>query len=155
MRRQIDLGLVGEDDSPGAVPQSILKLSNRHAYVSYHLAQCRGDATHQWYDLCRFRYESVGQILVVLDQVTDVDVAIELLQQSVLLKLISVRGLDACASGLPPRMVCAPVDEFVIEPEREDELLQLLLDLEIGVFAAIETRIEHVRRVYRLAIHVG
>lgn len=46
-----------------------------------------------------------------------------------------------------------PVYESVIEPEVQDEVLELLLDLERGIVALVEVGVVDVSRIYRLAIH--
>jgi len=72
VRRQVgrlDGRIVGEDDAVGAFPQRALE---------------DGD------ELGGFGDEAVGQLLVVVDQVVDVDVAVELLEERILLELVSV-----------------------------------------------------------------
>ncbi len=45
--------------------------------------------TYQWDDLCRFLHQLVGKVFIVLDQVADVDVAVEFLQKRILAQLVS------------------------------------------------------------------
>lgn len=47
-------------------------------------------STHKRYDVCRLGHQSVGKLLVELDQVTDVDIAVVFLEESVLLQLVSI-----------------------------------------------------------------
>jgi hypothetical protein len=76
----------------------------------------------------------VRQLLVELDEIANVDIAVVLLQQGILAQLV-------------------PVDENVVEPEVENEGLELALQLQVRVLALFKCRRENMRRVDRLPVH--
>lgn len=93
------------------------------------------------------------QLLVVFDQVANVDVAVVFLEERILTQLVSawesassIGNLSKCCRGLR-----IPIDEDVVEPELEDEGLELLLNLEIGVLPFLLG--EDVKGMHRPAIH--
>lgn len=94
------------------------------------------------------------QLLVELNQITNIDIAIVLLEKRILAQLISSAAIShlLCESYSANRNL--PVDERIVQSEVKNEGLELRLDLEICVLVLRKRGIVNVGRVNRLAIHL-
>jgi hypothetical protein len=85
--------------------------------------------THKRDNFCWFCHQAMRQLLIVLDEVGDVNIAIELLQQRILSQLVSVTKLTS--AGRFERWYChkqnIPVYEDVVMSELQYEVDELLL----------------------------
>ena len=89
----------------------------------------------------------MGQLLIVVDQVVDVHVAVESLEEGVFPQLISGAVL-LTVKGIPYAPRDIPVYESVVEPEVEDEGLELLLDLDRRILVLVEVGVLDVSRIH-------
>lgn len=94
----------------------------------------------------------MSQLIAVLDQVADVDVAVELFQKRILSELVSGWWFSNALKGRA-RGGISPVNELVVYPEGQDEVDELLLDLRPAVLIGPIPVAEDGDGKCRLAVH--
>jgi hypothetical protein len=95
------------------------------------------------------------QLFVVLDQMGHVDIAKVLLGQDILSNLIPAKVLVWSSSASSAHRI--PVDEGIVDSERQDEVNQFLLDGIVALLTIVGLTLllaPKIKRVDCLAIHL-
>lgn len=90
MRREVDLDIVRKNYALCTFSQCQFELVHCVKVRIERQASDYKDVSYQWYNISWLCDQAMRQLFVVLDQVADVDVAVVVLQQRILTKLVSV-----------------------------------------------------------------
>ena len=83
MLGELDVGLVRVDDPVCASLQSCLELHQCQRHSPADTVVLQSLVSYQWDEFCRLCHQSVGDFLVELDQVANVDVAVVFFEQRI------------------------------------------------------------------------